>query len=43
MSKKILIDSSNDEEIRVAVTEDGKLDDFEIESQKKMPSKEMFI
>ena len=35
MSKKILIDSSNDEEIRVAVTEDGKLDDFEIESQKK--------
>ena len=35
MSKKILIDSSQDEEIRVAVTEDGKLDDFEIEFNKK--------
>ena len=35
MSKKILIDSSIADEIRVAVTEDGKLDDFEIESHKK--------
>ena len=35
MSKKILVDSSQDEEIRVAVTEDGKLDDFEIEFNKK--------
>ena len=35
MSKKILIDTSNEEETRVAVTENGKLDDFEIESNKK--------
>jgi ribonuclease E len=35
MSKKILIDASVDEEIRVAVTENGKLDDFEIEQNKK--------
>ena len=35
MSKKILIDTSNGEETRVAVTENGKLDDFEIESNKK--------
>ena len=35
MSKKILIDSSSDEEIRVAITENGKLDNFEIESKKK--------
>ena len=35
MSKKILIDSSKDEEIRVAVTENGKLDDYEIELEKK--------
>ena len=35
MSKKILIDTSSDEEIRVAVTENGKLDDFEIEPKKK--------
>ena len=35
MSKKILIDSSNEDEIRVAVTENGKLDDFEVESEKK--------
>ena len=35
MSKKILIDTSSDEEIRVAVTENGKLDDFEIEPNKK--------
>ena len=31
MSKKILIDATSDEGIRVAVTENGKLDDFEIE------------
>ena len=35
MSKKILIDTSIPEETRVAVTENGKLDDFEIESNKK--------
>ena len=35
MSKTILIDTSNVEETRVAVTENGKLDDFEIESNKK--------
>ena len=35
MSKTILIDASNVEETRVAVTENGKLDDFEIESNKK--------
>ena len=35
MSKRILIDSSTVDEIRVAVTENGKLDDFEIESNKK--------
>ena len=34
MSKKILIDTSSDEEVRVAVTENGKLDDFEIETKK---------
>ena len=34
MSKKILIDTSSDDEIRVAVTENGKLDDFEIETNK---------
>jgi ribonuclease E len=35
MSKKILIDASNSEQTRIAVTENGKLDDFEIESNKK--------
>ena len=35
MSKKILIDTSVSDETRVAVTENGKLDDFEIESNKK--------
>ena len=35
MSKKILIDASNANETRIAVTEDGRLDDFEIESNKK--------
>ena len=35
MSKKILVDTSSNEEIRVAITENGKLDDFEIESKKK--------
>ena len=35
MSKKILIDTSIPDETRVAVTENGKLDDFEIESNKK--------
>ena len=35
MSKTILIDASNTEQTRVAVTDNGKLDDFEIESNKK--------
>ena len=35
MSKKILIDTSNPNETRVAATDEGKLDDFEIESNKK--------
>ena len=35
MSKRILIDASNAEETRVAVTENEKLDDFEIETSKK--------
>jgi len=35
MSKNILIDTSIADETRVAVTENGKLDDFEIESNKK--------
>ena len=35
MSKKILIDASNANETRIAVTENGKIDDFEIESNKK--------
>jgi len=39
MSKKILIDTSSDDEIRVAVTENGKLDDFEIEPKKKNAAK----
>ena len=32
MSKNILIDTTNNIETRIAVTEDGKLDDFEIET-----------
>ncbi len=35
MSKNILIDTTNNFETRIAVTEDGKLDDFEIEPNKK--------
>ena len=35
MSKKILIDGSNSDQTRIAVTEDDKLEDFEIESNKK--------
>ncbi len=35
MSKNILIDTTNINETRIAVTENGKLDDFEIESNKK--------
>ncbi len=35
MSKNILIDTTNKIETRIAVTEDGKLDDFEIENNKK--------
>ena len=35
MSKNILIDTTNKIETRIAVTEDGKLDDFEIETNKK--------
>ena len=39
MSKKILIDTSIADETRVAVTENEKLDDFEIESNKKISIK----
>ncbi|MDC0625514.1 Rne/Rng family ribonuclease [Alphaproteobacteria bacterium] len=35
MSKNILIDASNSEQTRIAVTVNDKLDDFEIESNKK--------
>ena len=35
MSKTILIDASNSEQTRIAVTLNDKLDDFEIESNKK--------
>ena len=35
MSKKILIDTSSEEETRFVLTDNGKLDDFEIESIKK--------
>ena len=35
MSKTILIDASNSEQTRIAVTTNDKLDDFEIESNKK--------
>ena len=35
MSKNILIDTTNTKETRIAVLEDEKLDDFEIESNKK--------
>ena len=35
MSKNILIDASNSDQTRIAVTENDKLDDFEIESNKK--------
>ena len=35
MSKKILIDGSNSDQTRIAVTENEKLDDFEIESNSK--------
>ena len=35
MSKNILIDTTNNIETRIAVTEEGKLDDFEIETNKK--------
>ena len=34
MSKNILIDTTNNIETRIAVTENGKLDDFEIETNK---------
>ena len=35
MSKNILIDTTNNKETRIAVTEGDKLDDFEIETNKK--------
>ncbi len=35
MSKNILIDTTNNLETRIAVTDNGKLDDFEIEPSKK--------
>ena len=36
MSKNILIDTTNTKETRIAVLENEKLDDFEIESTKKL-------
>jgi len=39
MSKKILIDTSSDKEIRIAVTQNGKLDEFEIEREKNQAVK----
>ena len=39
MSKKILIDASSKEETRIALTLDGRLDDFEIELIKKVAVK----
>ncbi len=35
MSKNILIDTTNTNETRIAVTDNGKLDDFEVESNQK--------
>ena len=35
MSKKLLIDTSSADETRIALTDSGKLDDFEIETTKK--------
>ena len=35
MPKKILIDTSNSDQTRIALTDNGRLDDFEIESNKK--------
>ena len=35
MSKNIFIDASSKDETRTALTLDGKLDDFEIETTKK--------
>ncbi len=39
MSKKLLIDFSSADETRIALTENGKLDDFEIENTKKFAVK----
>ncbi len=39
MGKRILIDTSNTEETRIAVTVDSKLDDYEIESAKQIAVK----
>ena len=39
MTKRMLIDAVHPEEIRVAITEDGRLDDFDSESALKKPIK----
>ena len=39
MSKKIFIDASSKEETRIALTLNGRLDDFEIETVKKVAVK----
>ena len=39
MPKKIYIDASSKDETRIALTLDGKLDDFEIETTKKVAVK----
>jgi len=36
MGKRILIDTSKNEEIRIAVTVEEKLDDYEIESERQI-------
>ena len=43
MSKKILIDTSNPNETRVAATDEGKLDDFEIESNKNSVKGDVYL
>ena len=36
MSKNIFIDASSKDETRIALTLDGRLDDFEIETTKRL-------
>ena len=43
MSKNILIDTTNTNETRIAVTEDDKLDDFEIELNKNVVKGDVYL